>query len=117
MRGLLQYRVRQVAVPLSMWLVSLLAHGAPQVTAKVLNFGTYENGNFYVSFDTSINEPGCAGPYLELPAGHAAIKSVSASVMLAMVTNASVVLVTNGCLGAHPTFVGTSRAALQVNKP
>lgn len=93
--------------------VAILASAFPSygicssaVTARVLQFGTYGNGNLFVSFDKPIDEAGCTMAYLELPANSPALKTALASVALAFATNALVEIKTDSCFMGVPSFSG-----------
>lgn len=107
-----------VALPLVVIsLSSLPAYCSSAITAHVKSFGTYGNGNVWVTLDSTINEPGCSGPYLEFPANGAANKSILASAALALATGASIVVQTDGCLGNAATFTGARGAYFGINTP
>jgi hypothetical protein len=88
-----------------------------QVTARVLNLGTYGNGNVFISLDQTIDEPGCSLPYIELPANGPATKATLATAALALATGATVKVQTDGCLNGQPSFTGARPAYFQLNKP
>ena len=107
-----------VALPLVVIsLSSLPAYCSSAVTAHVKSFGTYGNGNVWVTLDSTINEPGCSGPYLEFPANGAANKSILASAALALATGASIVVQTDGCFNSVPSFTGARGAYFGVKTP
>ena len=95
----------------------LPASSSSTVTAHIKSFGTYGNGNIWVTLDSTIDEPGCSGPYLEFPANGAANKAVLASAALALATGASIVVQADGCLGSAATFTGARRAYFGINTP
>jgi hypothetical protein len=64
-------------------LVPALSHGSSAVTAHVLTARTYGNGNVYIALDQTIDEPGCAIAYVELPVNGPAVKAVLATATLA----------------------------------
>jgi hypothetical protein len=88
-----------------------------QTNARIVNFGTYGNGNVFVSLDQSIDEPGCPMPYIELPAAGPATKSALATVALAFATNAIVKVQTDSCYNGTPSFSGARPAYIQINRP
>ena len=98
-------------------LASFPAHSSSEINAHVTRFGTYGNGNVWVTLDTTIDEPGCSGPYIELPANGAANKTVLATAALAVATGSSVVIKTDGCFGTATTFTGARPAYFGVSKP
>lgn len=86
--------------------------------AHVLGFGTYGNGNVWVTLDQSHDQAGCPSPFIELAANGAANKAVLAAAALAMATGATVFVQVDGCLGIAGTFTGgRDGAAFGVNKP
>jgi len=106
------------------FVLPLQAIGSSEVNAHVKSFGTYGNGNVWIVLDAAIDEPGCTGPYIELPANGAANKVVLATASLAVATaslavaTGSAVLVrTDGCLDAASTFTGARPAYFGINKP
>lgn len=86
------------------------------ITLHVLKVGTYGNGNLYLSLDQSIDEVGCAMAYIELPANSPALKMVLAAATLAIATNATVDLKTDGCINGVPSFMGSRQGYFGVNK-
>lgn len=92
-------------------------HCSSQVSARVVNFGTYGNGNVFLTLDQSIDEPGCSMPYIELPANGPATKVTLATAALAVATNATIKVQTDGCLNGVPTFTGARPAYFQINRP
>ena len=92
-------------------------HASGAVTAHVLAFGTYGNGNVYVSLDQSISEAGCPMPYLELPENGAAAKAVLANAALALATGATITVQTDSCFNGVPSFSGARAAYFVVNNP
>jgi len=86
--------------------------------AHVLRFGTYGNGNVWVTLDQATDQPGCATPYLEFPVNGAANKAVLATAALAMATGATVTVQVDACLGPTGTFTGARNGTLfGINKP
>lgn len=85
-------------------------YSSTAVTAHVLNFGTYGNGNVYVSLDQTINEPGCSIPYIELPANGAAARAVLANAALAVALGVTITVQTDGCFNGVPSFTGARGA-------
>jgi hypothetical protein len=79
--------------------------------------GTYGNGNIYLTLDKPIDEAGCSMPYIELPANAPALKALLATATLAIATNATVEVKTDGCLNGVPSFVGTRTSYFTLNKP
>jgi hypothetical protein len=63
--------------------VSLSVQAADTVTAKVLNTGTYGNGELYIITDTQINEPNCPNSRVEVPASHPQLKIWLATALMA----------------------------------
>jgi hypothetical protein len=107
-----------IALPLVVIsLAPLPAYCSSDITAHVKSFGTYGNGNVWIVLDSTIDEPGCSGPYMEFPANGAANKTVLASAALALATGASIVVKTDGCLGSATTFTGARAAYFGANKP
>ena len=87
--------------------------------AHVVAVGTYGNGNVYVTLDQPLDQAGCAGPYIELPANGVANKTVLAVATLAMTTGAPVAVATDGCYSANTaTFTGARNGtAFGLSKP
>lgn len=86
--------------------------------AHVLAFGTSGDGSVWVTLDRAHDQPGCPGPYIELPPNGPANKAVLASAALALATGASVLVQVDGCFGLAGTFTGGRYGtACGVNKP
>jgi len=86
--------------------------------AYVLAFGNYGDGSVWITLDRAHDQPGCPGPYIELPPNGPANKSVLASAALALATGASVFVQVDGCKDRAGTFTGgRNGAAFGVNKP
>ena len=104
---------------LSLFVVMVFAalpgYSSSAVTAHVLSFGTYGNGNVYVALDQTINQPSCSIPYIEIPANGPAAKAVLANAALAVATGATVTVQTDSCLGGVPSFSGDRPAYFVVN--
>ena len=96
-------------------LVSLASQGSTAVTARVLSFGTYGNGNVYVALDQSIDEAGCTRSGFELAADSAAAKAVLATAALAVAAGTTVTIQTDGCLNGAPSFTGARAAYFIAN--
>ncbi len=76
------------------------------VTTRILQVGTYGNGNLAISFEKSIDEAGCSMAYFELPANSPAFKVVFATATLAFATNANVEVKADGCFMGVPSLSG-----------
>ncbi len=86
--------------------------------AHVLAFGNYGDGSVWITLDSAHDQPGCPGPYIELPPNGLANRSVLASAALALATGASVIVQVDGCIGLAGTFTGgRNGTAFGVNKP
>jgi hypothetical protein len=83
---------------------SFSVYAADTVTAKVLNTGTYGNGELYIITDTQINEPNCPGNRVEVPASHPQLKIWLATALMAEASGGSIVVHTNGCIGTWPAM-------------
>lgn len=85
--------------------------------AHVLAFGTYGNGNIWITLDRPLDQPGCSIAAIELPANGLANKTVLAAAAVAVATGASVFVQVDGCLGPAATFTGArDGTAFGVNK-
>lgn len=86
--------------------------------AHALNFGTYGNGNVWVTLDQPHDQVGCPGPYIDLAANGAANKSVLAAAAFALATGATVFVQVDGCVGKAGTLTGArDGVAFGVNRP
>jgi len=97
-------------------LIPALSHGSSAVVAHVLTVGAYGNGNVYIALDQTIDEPGCAIAYVELPANGPAVKAVLATATLAVATGATITVKTDSCYNGSPSFSGARPAWFVVNK-
>ena len=95
-------------------LAAPLASNASSVlqTAHVLAVGTYGNGNVYITLDQPLDQSGCPGPYIELPANSPGLKNALAVATLAKTTGAAVTVATDGCFSSNTsTFTGARAGA------
>ena len=100
------------ALPLSCYASSALT------SAHVVAVGTYGNGNVYVTLDQSLDQTGCPGPYIELPASSPSLKGVLSVAMVAKTTGAAVVVATDGCYSSNTaTFTGARAGAFGLSNP
>ena len=109
---------RKFLAILSLLVASLVppsGYCSSDITAHVLKFGTYGNGNVYLNLDQTIDEPGCSAPFLEIPANGPNSKAVLATAALSVATGTTVEIVTDGCLGTAPTFTGARAAYFLIN--
>lgn len=87
-------------------------------TAHVLAVGTYGNGNVYITLDQPLDQAGCPGPYIELPANNPNLKGVFAVAMLAKTTGAAVTVATDACYSTSTsTFTGARAGAFGLSTP
>ena len=110
-----------LALHLGILYVPLIGHCSTFINAHVVNFGTYGNGNIWVTLDAATDQAGCSTPYLEFSVNGAANKSILAAAAIALSTGATVAVQVDGCLaagGSTGTFTGARNgAAFGVNKP
>jgi hypothetical protein len=84
------------------------------ISTYVVNAGTYGNGEVFVVFADTVNEPGCATSRLEVPATHADVKTVLSIAYAAMATGPRVMVDSNGCFGGFPTLDTTTSSGFQM---
>jgi hypothetical protein len=107
---------------LALLAVPLAGHCSTPLTAHVVSFGTYGNGNVWVTLDAATDQSGCSTPYLEFGANGVANKSVLAAAAIALATGSTVSVQVDGCLSTGQfgsgTFTGARNGtAFGVNKP
>jgi hypothetical protein len=93
------------------------AWSSPEVSAHVVSYGTYGNGNVFVVFDQAIPESGCAFPYLELPANSPIANTTLATAALAIATGAVVKVKTDSCYNGQPSLSANRTSWFQIDKP
>jgi hypothetical protein len=96
---------RKTAFALIILLSSTIANSASSnLFARVLYVGTYGDGTFFVGLDTTIDEPGCPQPRIQIPPNHPELKNWLAIATTAYAADLSVQFRTTGCYGAYPTI-------------
>jgi len=75
------------------------------ITTFVANVGINSNGNVFITFKNTIEEPGCTGVQLVLENNNAFSKEVLSIAMTAHASNSKVVVKAKGCFSAtQPGF-------------
>ncbi len=110
-------RTLSCAVALTSVLLSSAACASSNIVAHVLNFGTYGNGNVYLALDQSIDQTGCAMPYLELPASSAAGKLVLTVAAMAVANGTAVEIHTDTCFNGTPSLDPGARTGFVISQP
>ena len=82
-----------------------------EVTTRVVNAGTYSNGNVYVLLEAVVDEAGCPRAAIELPANAVNAKTVLAAAFFAMSSGKSIAVRTNTCYLGIPSFDASVRNA------
>lgn len=98
--------------------ISGTAYGSTTVSGvQIVDFGTYGNGNIYITLDKTIDEPGCPSIYMELPADGPATKNAFAILAIAFSSGAKVNIKTDGCYNGVPSFTGGRNTIFTLRKP
>ena len=89
--------------------MSMLLHVGSTQAASMSNVhvtyvGTYGNGDIYVGFDATLNEPGCANARIDIPASATGAKNVLAQALLAKAAGLAVSVASTGCYNGSPTL-------------
>jgi hypothetical protein len=94
-----------------------LTFGSSPVSTYILSTGTYGNGNVFIAFSNTIDEPGCSMAYVELAADSPSAKAALATATAALMSGVPVRVKTDGCLGGIPTFTSARSSYLVLEKP
>ncbi len=98
-------KTRLLFSALLMITLSLSANAAsPVITAKVLNVGTYGNGDMFVMTDVAFNDPNCPFPAnpkrFDIKGTHPQAKNWLSIALAANVSGKPITFLINGCMAS-----------------
>lgn len=93
------------------------AYASSAIVARVVNFGSYGNGNVAIELDTVIDQPNCSIKYIELPSNSPIANSTLTVAALAFASDKRIKVVTDTCYNGVPSLSATRSSYILVVNP
>lgn len=87
------------------------------IVARVVNFGSYGNGNVAIELDTVIDQPNCSIKYIELPSNSPVASSTLTVAALAFASDKRIKVVTDTCYNGVPSLSAARSSYILVVSP